>query len=141
MARSDVAPAVCAWRMVGCKLVAGSASGLGSGEIRAAQDLATRLCGLEGVTGALTDHAAFLFSENRIQVQHERVRLGSERRHQERHLVGHKPADEVDITGQAIELGHDYRAALAFPCLCECCRKLWPAIERISALAGLDTSY
>ena len=43
----------------------------------------------------------------------------------------------MHVAGQAIELGHRYRATLALACVCERSRKLRPAIESIGTLAGL----
>ena len=45
--------------------------------------------------------------------------------------------DEATSRRQPIELGTHTEASLALRCL-ECCRELRPAIERISALPGLD---
>ena len=55
---------------------------------------------------------------------------------QERHIVRHEPADEMDVAAKAVEFCDGY-VAPPFPCSCQRRLQLGPAIDRIRTLAGL----
>ena len=72
-----------------------------------------------------------------IEVQHERIGIGTELGDDERNPLRHQPGNEGHIARQAIELRHDDRAfGLAGQGEGGC--QLRPAVEGIRALAGLD---
>ncbi|GLR41173.1 hypothetical protein GCM10007880_16890 [Mesorhizobium amorphae] len=43
-------------------------------------------------------------------MQHEGIGIGTEFRNDEGNTLNHEARDEGDVSGEAIELGHDYRA-------------------------------
>lgn len=70
-------------------------------------------------------------------MHHERIGIGAQLGDDERHLVRHQSADEVDIAAQAAELGdHDRRLQLAGGL--EGRRQLWPAFQCVVTLGCLD---
>src|SRR5450631_182193 len=52
--------------------------------------------------GTLRDQRALLLCQGRVDVQHERICVPTQRRDDERHLVRHKAGDEADVAGQPI---------------------------------------
>jgi hypothetical protein len=70
-------------------------------------------------------------------VQQERIGVPAELGDDERDLVDHQPADEMNVTAEPIQLGHDDRR-LALLGLLERCGQLRPAIECIGPLARFD---
>ena len=70
-------------------------------------------------------------------MQDEWVNVSAKLGDDELHALSHEPRDEMNVTAEAIELGH-HDWAFATPRLREGCGELRPAIESISALAGLD---
>jgi hypothetical protein len=78
-----------------------------------------------------------LLGERGVNVERERVDVRAEFGDDERHLLGHQTGNERDIAGQPIKLRDRYRA-LGFLGGLECGGKLWPAVERVGALAGFD---
>jgi hypothetical protein len=91
----------------------------------------------KGIPRALRDHPALFLGKSGIKVKHERVRVSAQLCHNERRLMGHQAADEMDVAAQSIEFGDDDRR-LSLPGGLERGGKLRPAIERIGALAGFD---
>ena len=91
----------------------------------------------EGGPGAFRDQSPFLLGKRGIEVQHERVGIGTELGDDEWHALGHQAGDEGDVAREAIELG-DHDGALRLPRQGEGCCKLRPPVERIRTLAGLD---
>lgn len=73
-------------------------------------------------------------------MEHERVDLGAEFGDDEIDLAGHQARNERDVSAQAIELGDDDRTAESLRSIERRC-KLWPAIERLRALAGFDLGH
>lgn len=53
---------------------------------------------------------ALLLRQRRINVQHERIDVGTKLGNNERYAMYHEPADEVDIPRQPVELGNRDRA-------------------------------
>ena len=53
---------------------------------------------LEGSPGPLRDHLAFLLGHCRVDVQHERVDIPTQRGDDERHPLGHQAGNERNIT-------------------------------------------
>jgi hypothetical protein len=84
--------------------------------------------------GASGNQRPLFFGERGIQVQHERVGVGAELGHDERHVVAHQAADEMNVAAQPIELGDDDWAS-RLPGLPERCGQLGPTIEGVGALA------
>ena len=62
---------------------------------------------------AMGDHCALLLGEGGVQVQQERLDVGSEIGDQKRRFVRHEAADEVHVARQPIELVDRDRARLA----------------------------
>ena len=87
-------------------------------ELRVTQPDATGLCCREGLPGSSADQCALLLGESGKQVQHERVYVRSKLRDQERHLVRHEPADEMDIAAKAVQFRDGYWTP-PFPCGCQ----------------------
>ena len=71
----------------------------------------TCLRGLQRILCASRDHAALLLRQRCVEVQHERVGVGTQLRGDEGHPRGHQPGDEGDVAGEPIELGDDDGAA------------------------------
>ena len=119
--------------------------GLGAGhcalthvvEARIAEHNTASLSGLQCLARTLRDQRPFLLGERRIEVQHERVGIGAQLGDHERHLVRHQAGDEMHIARQPVEL-RDGDGALALARLGERRDELWPAIQGVRALAGLD---
>jgi hypothetical protein len=65
-------------------------------------------------------------------VQHEGIDVGPELGHQEGHPLHQRPGDEVHVTRQPVELGHQHRAAQT-----TCGGEPRPAVQRVGALARL----
>ena len=61
----------------------------------------------------LGDHRPLLLGQGCIDVQHERVHVGTELSHQDRHPLGHQLGDEVDDALQPVELVHQHLTAVA----------------------------
>jgi hypothetical protein len=70
-------------------------------------------------------------------MQHARIRISAQFCHDEGRLMGHQTADEMDVATEPVQLGHDDRRLVLLRFL-ERRRQLWPTIERIGALAGLN---
>jgi hypothetical protein len=68
-------------------------------------------------------------------VHHERVGISAEIGDDERHLVFHQPADEIDVTAEAIKLRDDHRR-LGLAGGFQRCIELRPLL--VIVLAGLD---
>jgi hypothetical protein len=69
-------------------------------------------------------------------VEDEGVDIGAKLRDQERHLVSHKAADEVNITAQTVEL-RDGHVTPEFPCGGQGGLKLRTTVQSVRAFAGL----
>jgi hypothetical protein len=65
----------------------------------------TRLSGCQGFGSALADQRAFFLRQRREQVQDEGVNVWAEINDQKRHPVNHQARDEMNITGQPVQLG------------------------------------
>jgi hypothetical protein len=65
--------------------------------------------GGQGVLRPARDHRAFFFRDRRVDVEHERIHVGTKLSYPVRHQAG----DEVRVAAQAIELCHGHRAFLA----------------------------
>jgi hypothetical protein len=63
----------------------------------------------------------------RVDVQHERIGIGSEFSHHEGHALRHQARNERNVAREAVELGYDDWAFGSFRG-CERSGKLWPAI-------------
>ena len=87
--------------------------------------------------GALADEAALLLGQ--LEVQQKRIGVGAKLGDDERRLVLHQPADEVDIPAQAIQLAHNHRTAVLASGL-DRGGKLRSAVERVRTLACLHLS-
>jgi len=105
-------------------------------ELRVAQPDATGLCCREGLPGSGADQCALLLGESGKQMQHERVHVWPKLCDQERHLVRHEPADEMDVAAKAVQFRDGYLTA-PFPCGCQSRLQLGPAMHRVRALASL----
>jgi hypothetical protein len=94
---------------------------------------------LAASSGALGYQSALFFGQGGIDMQHERVGIGSEFGDDERRPVLHQAADEMHVARQPIELGDDNRATLVeLPGRLERGGKLGPAVERVGTFASLN---
>ncbi|MCG5240951.1 hypothetical protein MCW82_14340 [Azospirillum doebereinerae] len=82
--------------------------------IRAAQTLTTVPLGLEGGSGPIGDELAFLLGQGSPEVEGEWVHVDPELGHDELDPVTHQSGDEMNITAEPVQLGHDQGA---FPAL------------------------
>jgi len=80
---------------------------------------------------------ALFLGERRIQVQHERVGVGTEFGDDERHSLRHQAGDERHVTAQPVELRHQHRALLLSR-IGQRRSQLAAALQRIGALTGFD---
>lgn len=104
-----------------------------------------RLLPGQGGAGPVGDHAALLLGEGRIDVQHERVRVGAKLGHDEGHPLRHQPGDKRHVAGQAVPLGHHDRS-LGFAGGGQSGGKVrlavsvgnFPSVSRISGQVGVD---
>src|SRR5450631_1264907 len=71
-------------------------------EVRVAQFYTAYLGRCQRRLGTLRDQRALLLCQGRVDVQHERICVPTQRRDDERHLVRHKAGDEADVAGQPI---------------------------------------
>ena len=85
---------------------------------------------------SLRNQTPLLLGKRRVKVQHEGISIGTELRYDERNALCHQPGDEGDVARQPIELRHDHRT-LGATCGGEGGGQLWPAVERVRALAAL----
>jgi hypothetical protein len=60
--------------------------------------------------GPLRDERSLLLRQRGEQVEDERVNVGAELGDDERHAVNHQARNEMPVTGEPVELGHDNRA-------------------------------
>jgi len=74
--------------------------------------------------------AKLLLGQCGIEVQHKRVGVGTEFRHDEGDALGHQAGNERHVAREAVELGDQHRAFVLARCDQRCC-KLRPAINRI----------
>ena len=70
-------------------------------------------------------------------MQHERVGISAELGDNEGNPVRHQAADEMHVTGQAVELGNEDRT-FRLTGLPERDSEFRPAVQRVSALPSLD---
>ena len=105
-------------------------------ELRVTQGGATGLCCREGLSGSGADQCALFLCKGGKEVQHERVHVWPKLCDQERHLVRHEPADEMNVAAKAVQFRDGYLTPL-LPCGRQSRLQLGPAIHRVRALAGL----
>jgi hypothetical protein len=98
---------------------------------------ATRLSSCQGFRSAPADKRAFFLRKRREQVQDERVNVRAEIGDQERDPVNHQARDEMNITGQPVQLGDGDRATLPAR-FSKRGGELWSPVDGIGPLAGLD---
>ena len=72
-------------------------------------------------------------------MQRERIDVATKRRHQKGHALHHQIGDERNIARQAVKFSDSHMAFRFLRCL-QRSAQLWPALERIAALARLDLS-
>jgi hypothetical protein len=75
-----------------------------------AQPRPGRLLGRQCRASPLRNQVSLLLGQGSVEMEHERVRVGTQLGHDERHPLRHQAADERDITAQTIQLRHDHRA-------------------------------
>jgi hypothetical protein len=66
----------------------------------------------EACLGPLRDERSLLLRKRREQVQDEGINVRAEVSDQERHPMNHQARDEMNITGQPVQLGDRDRATL-----------------------------
>jgi hypothetical protein len=103
----------------------------------AAQLHPPRLGCCQSSLGARGNHRALLLGERCEEVQDEGINVWPKLRDQERYAVRHEPGDEMNIAAEPVELGHGYRTASAAG-FRQSGSKLWPTVEGVSALAGIN---
>lgn len=81
---------------------------LSIGKVRTvAQHYALSLFRSQGGFGALADHLALFLAQGCVEVQNERVNIGSQFSNDERYTASHQSRDERYITAEPVELGND----------------------------------
>ena len=108
-------------------------------EVRVAQFYTACLGSRQRRLSTLRDQRALLLCQSRVNVEHKRIGVATQRRDDEGHLVGNQACDEADVASQAIELGND-DCALQLRSYCKGLAKLWAALQGVAALAGLDST-
>jgi len=108
-------------------------------EVRVAQLHTACLGSCQRRLGTLRDQRALLFSQGRVDVEHKRICVATQRRDDERDLVGHQACDETDVASQPIQLGNDDRA-LQFLRYRKSLAKLWARVIRSPRRRGRAAS-
>src|SRR5450631_1728500 len=92
----------CACEALGLGLASLATAAANGSEVGVAQLYTTRLGSCQRRLCTLRDQGALLLCQGRVDVQHERICIATERGHDERYLVRHKSGDEADVASQPI---------------------------------------
>lgn len=105
--------------------------------VRIAKLLALRLLGSECIPGTLRDQPTLLLGQRGVEVQQERIDVGTQLGDDELDALRHQAADEVNVAAEPVQLG-DRDRALAMLGLSQRGSQLRAACKRVGTFAGLD---